>query len=83
MDIEGSELKALKGGEKTILSDRPQMAISIYHSMNDFVSIPLYLNNILENYTFHIGHYSYNHCETVLYAIPDELTEQKLSEKNS
>ena len=83
MDIEGSELKALKGGEKTILSDRPQMAISIYHSMNDFVSIPLYLNNILKNYTFHIGHYSYNHCETVLYAIPDELNEKKLSEKNS
>lgn len=73
MDIEGAEQPALTGGEKSIIKDRPQMAISIYHSLNDFVSIPLYLNKILENYKFHIGHYSYNHCETVLYAIPDEL----------
>lgn len=73
MDIEGAELPALKGGENSIIKDRPQLAISIYHSMDDFVSIPLYLKRILQNYKFHIGHYSYNHCETVLYAIPNEL----------
>lgn len=85
MDIEGSELNALKGGEKTILSDRPQMAISIYHSIDDFADIPVYLSELLkgQNYTFHLGHYSAKVHETVLYAIPDELTEQKLSEKNS
>ncbi len=73
MDIEGAEQPALAGGQTTIINDRPQLAISIYHSLNDFVSIPLNLNKILKNYKFHIGHYSYNHCETVLYAIPEEL----------
>ena len=75
MDIEGSELPALKGGEQTILSDRPQLAISIYHSIHDFVEIPLYLHQLLQDkdYTFHIGHYSPKIHETVLYAIPNEL----------
>lgn len=73
MDIEGAELPALKGGEKTLLKDRPQLAISIYHSIDDFCSIPLYLHGLLKNYTFKIGHYSYDLCETVLYAIPNEL----------
>lgn len=73
MDIEGAELSALKGGIETIKKYRPQLAISIYHSTNDFIDIPQYLNNILENYTFRLGHYSYGISETVLYAIPNEL----------
>ena len=75
MDIEGSEMPALIGAQKTILSDRPQLAISIYHSLSDFVDIPLYLNELLKNknYTFYFEHYSYNIFESVLYAIPNEL----------
>lgn len=73
MDIEGAELPAIRGAKETIKTDRPQLAISIYHSNDDFVNIPQYLANELENYTLRLGHYSYNHCETVLYAIPDEL----------
>lgn len=73
MDIEGSELPALRGAKETIKNDRPQLAISIYHSHDDFINIPLYLANELEDYTLRLGHYSYNLYETVLYAIPNEL----------
>ena len=73
MDIEGAEMSALKGGLETIKKYRPQLAISIYHSTSDFTDIPLFLNSVLENYTFKLGHYSYNLTETVLYAIPKEL----------
>ena len=73
MDIEGSELPALKGGLKTIQQDRPQLAVSIYHSNDDFVDIPLFLHENLKDYTFRLGHYSFDLCETVLYAIPNEL----------
>lgn len=73
MDIEGSELPALKYGMQTIKKDRPQMAISIYHSVSDYVEIPLYLASELENYSFKFGHYSPNKTESVLYAIPNEL----------
>lgn len=73
MDIEGAELSALKGGIETIKKYRPQLAISIYHSNEDFINIPLYLNRELTNYNFAIGHYSPSLSETVLYAIPKEL----------
>lgn len=75
MDIEGSELQALRGSINTILSDRPQLAISIYHSLKDFIEIPEFINNLLkdQNYTFRLGHYSPRIVETVFYAIPNEL----------
>lgn len=73
MDIEGAEREALKGGIETIKKCRPQLAISIYHSNDDFIKIPLYLYESLENYIFKLGHYAPRSAETVLYAIPKEL----------
>lgn len=73
MDIEGSEMAALKGGINTITKNRPQLAISIYHSPEDFINIPLYLKENLENYKFRLGHYSPRPSETIFYAIPNEL----------
>lgn len=73
MDIEGSELLALKGGINTIINCRPQLAISIYHCDGDFINIPLYLYENLENYVYKLGHYSPDINETVLYAIPKEI----------
>lgn len=74
MDIEGAELAALKGGIETIKKCRPQLAISIYHQEGkDFINIPLYLKENLENYKFRLGHYAPALSETVFYAIPDEL----------
>lgn len=73
MDIEGAEMKALKGAEQTLIKHRPQLAISIYHSNNDMQDIPIYLHNILKNYIFKIGQYSPDNDETILYAIPEEL----------
>lgn len=75
MDIEGSELPALKGGEKTLISHRPQLAICIYHSYNDLFEIPIYLDKVLKDYKFEIMHHSLSSClETVFYAIPNELS---------
>lgn len=74
MDIEGAELNALKGAEKTILSHRPYLAICIYHSYNELFDIPLYLSELLSDYTFEVYHHSlYSNSESVLYAIPNEL----------
>lgn len=74
-DIEGAELQALKGGIKTIINDRPQLAVSIYHSPEDFIEIPVFLMRNLENYKFYIGHYSTGVFETVLYCTPGEMYE--------
>lgn len=68
MDIEGSELAALKGGERTIRRSRPKLAISLYHRPEDFFAIPLWIASLGCGYRFHLDHYSIHHEETVLYA---------------
>jgi FkbM family methyltransferase len=74
-DIEGAEINFLRGARNTILRDRPQMAISIYHSKEQFIEVPLFLNGLLSDYTYRLGHYSDSTNETTLYAIPNELHE--------
>jgi hypothetical protein len=70
MDIEGSELKALKGAERTLKRCRPVLAITIYHSPEDFVGIPIYLSSLLDGYTWKLLHQTNEYCETILYGIP-------------
>jgi FkbM family methyltransferase len=70
MDIEGSELAALRGGEHSLRTWKPRLAISLYHRLEDFFSIPLWLNDLGCGYEFLLDHYSIHHEETVLYARP-------------
>lgn len=74
-DIEGGESNALAGGLNYIQKNRPQLAISIYHSPEDFINIPYYLMRNLTDYKYYIGHYSMDVYETVVYAIPKEIDE--------
>lgn len=68
MDIEGSELVALQGGEKALRRWRPRLAISLYHRPEDLFSIPLWLGSLECGYRFFLNHHSIHHEETVLYA---------------
>lgn len=68
MDIEGSELAALKGAADSIAKWRPKLAISLYHRLEDFHVIPSYLQSLGLDYEFFLDHYSIHHEETVLYA---------------
>ncbi len=69
MDIEGAELDALHGAEKTILRDKPLLAISVYHLRGDVLAIMDYLHQLVPQYHFWLRHYN-DHCgyDTVLYA---------------
>ena len=70
MDIEGAEMMALKGFERTIISKKPKLAICIYHSIEDFWNIPLYIHKIVPNYKLFVrnGSAFCKNNETVLYA---------------
>ena len=70
MDIEGSELEALKGAQEIIRFNVPRLAISLYHRPNDFFSIPQYIYSLNNSYKFYLRHYGPFCTELVLYAIP-------------
>lgn len=70
MDIEGAELYALHGAEKSIRKYRPKLAISLYHALKDFDSIPKYLFELDLDYDFYLGHHTIYENETVLYGMP-------------
>jgi FkbM family methyltransferase len=68
LDIEGYELLALKGAEKSIRRFKPKLAISLYHKPVDMFEIPLYIASINPNYKLYLEHYTIFARETVLYA---------------
>lgn len=70
MDIEGAEPLALKGAIETIRKFRPKLAIAIYHSMEDFVNIPLWIADLNLDYELFIGHYTIHAEETICFATP-------------
>ena len=68
MDIEGSEMEAIRGAEGLIRAYRPRLAICVYHKTFDIWDIPLGILEIVPEYKFYVRHYSAGLYETVLYA---------------
>lgn len=69
LDVEGSELSALRGAESSIRRWRPKLAISIYHRPEDFFAIPIWIDALGVGYRLFLEHYSIHQEETVLYAM--------------
>jgi len=72
MDIEGSEFEALKGAEKVIKKYKPDLAICVYHYIQDLWRIPLFINNMVKGYKFYLRNYTGYISETVLYVTSKE-----------
>lgn len=71
MDIEGSELNALKGAAETIKKYSPVLAICAYHKHEDLITLPQFIKNLNPNYKFYLrNHKWYADVDYVLYAIP-------------
>ncbi|UCV24217.1 FkbM family methyltransferase [Ferribacterium limneticum] len=70
MDLEGWEMKALAGCTQHICSDYPKLAISVYHSAEDFRKVPAYLRSLQSQYRIYLRHYTQGWSETVMYFMP-------------
>jgi len=72
LDVEGSEQRAIKGATGIISRDRPKLAICLYHSIDDYIKIPMLVNqmNLTVPYRLYVKQHScVTAIETVLYAI--------------
>ncbi len=71
LDVEGAEMNALKGAETILLTQKPNLAISIHHRPTDLFEIINYLNSLNCGYKFWLGYhapYSVNSVNVLLYA---------------
>jgi FkbM family methyltransferase len=72
MDIEGSELEALKGAAGIISTKKPALAICVYHREDDLARIPQYIDSLVERgtYDYYLRFHGIDLVELVFYAIP-------------
>lgn len=69
MDIEGSELDALKGAQDSIRRWKPKLHICAYHHIDDLVDIPVLINDISPGYCFYFSSHVPYLNEYVYYAV--------------
>jgi FkbM family methyltransferase len=70
MNIEGAEIDALNGAERTIRRWRPKLAISAYHRPSDLWRIPRLVRRLSEDYGLYLRQHDGGVIETVLYGLP-------------
>ena len=68
MDIEGAEYDAILGAKRIIKQDSPDLAISVYHIIDDYYRLPLLIKELSPNYRFYLRSHSSCTMETILYA---------------
>lgn len=59
MDVEGEEISAIRGCEKTVKEYKPKMLISCYHRTDDMLLIPETVFAIRDDYKLYMRHYKY------------------------
>lgn len=68
MDIEWSELEALKGASQTIKRYKPKLAICVYHRKDDLIAIPKFIKELRSDYRFYLRSHQCIPEDSVLYA---------------
>ncbi len=70
IDVEGAELNALKGAEKTITQFHPKLNVALYHRNEDLFELPLLINRMNKKYKLYMRHHPYiPDWDTNLYCI--------------
>jgi len=68
MDIEGAEPQALCGAQGIIKTQKPTLAICIYHDFKHLWEIPLCIKKLVPEYKIYLRHHTKLEYETVCYA---------------
>jgi FkbM family methyltransferase len=71
MDVEGAEHEVLQGATACLATDRPRLAVSMYHRPRDLWELPLAVASLLPGASLFLAHHSQNLYESVCYARPE------------
>jgi FkbM family methyltransferase len=71
MDIEGAEALAIEGARNTIIKHHPRLAISVYHKVGDYHTIPRQVLGIRNDYDIYMRHYTESIYETIMFFVPN------------
>jgi len=58
-DVEGAEHEAIRGSLRTILGNRTEMIVSLYHKSRDLFTLPLLIHNILPHHKLYLRKHPY------------------------
>lgn len=75
-DLEGAEIPAIRGAENTIKKNKPKLALSIYHNIEDLWEIPLLIKEYVPEYRLFIRHHTGSVYDKTLYAALDQDLEK-------
>lgn len=67
MDLEGWERKALIGARHKITTEKPKLAIAVYHAIEDFREVFKYVKSLRPEYKVYLRHYTEGWSETIMY----------------
>lgn len=73
LDVEGAEIETLRGMEKLIREQRPNLLLSAYHTPGHLYEIADLVDGWNLGYRFHLRVHEYNTFGIVLYCLRDEL----------
>ena len=71
MDIEGAEVDALIGAQRSIRKALPALAICVYHQPDHLWRIPLLIQSVSDKYHFFLRPHNEEAWDLVCYAIPE------------
>lgn len=72
-DVEGNELKMIKGAENTIRNKAPYMIIDCYHRSEDIFTLPEAVTGLNPNYKIYMRHRPYIPAwETMFFFVPEK-----------
>ncbi len=74
IDVEGAEHAALLGMQKTLRRCRPKLLVSLYHHIEDYITLPLLIDRLVGgHYKYYLRMHPYIPAwDVMLYAVPEE-----------
>lgn len=72
LDVEGAEIKALKGSINTIEKYAPYLSVSAYHNTFDIIDIAIFISTLPHGYKLYLRHHRYiPSWDVIYYAVPN------------